>query len=83
MAILDWGFGHLTRSIPIIEVIAESSNHLHVCVTKEQLNFLEKILNVEWHIVDGYDITFKTDRPISNHVTLATQLLRESRMIRR
>ena len=56
---LDWGLGHTTRCIPIIQSLLELNANVYVGVNEEQKKLLElENLNVEYISFKGYAITY-------------------------
>lgn len=63
IAPLDWGLGHATRCIPIIQSLQTQGHQIIVAVNKKQQHLLEKELNqIQFIFLEGYQITYSKSR---------------------
>lgn len=59
---LDWGGGHLARSIPLLHQLARQGNRLTVRCTFTQRSVLETYgVPAAYHIIEGFSFHFKGD----------------------
>lgn len=55
----DWGFGHVARSIPIIEKLISQNNTIYFAGNKKQNSIVEEYLPaIHFVVLDGYDFRF-------------------------
>ncbi len=55
----DWGFGHVARSIPIIEQLVSQNNTIYFAGNKKQNAIVEEYLpSIHFIALDGYDFRF-------------------------
>lgn len=79
---LDWGLGHTTRCIPILQELAAQGFQIDVACTENQKAVLEKeVNNLRFHIIKGYNITYSTSRHFFS-LKIASQIPKMIRMIR-
>lgn len=72
-AALDWGYGHLTRSIPIIRFLL-TNNRIIFCGTQNQIHFiLNEFPQIETELIQGYDIQ------LSSAQSTYVQIVKQSR----
>lgn len=58
-SMLDWGLGHTTRSIPLIQEFDNQGFNIHIAATEKQIHFLRKELpKATYHFIRGYDIHY-------------------------
>ncbi len=58
-AALDWGFGHVTRSIGIIrELIAQQNNVIIACNSEQESLFKSYFPNLRYEFLEGYNFKF-------------------------
>ena len=58
-AALDWGFGHVTRSIGIINELIEKQNDITIaCNTEQKELFKSYFSNVKFEFLEGYELNF-------------------------
>lgn len=56
---LNWGWGHVTRSIPIIQQLLDQENELVICCSKDQEAFLRSEFPNLWYVPHkGYPFSF-------------------------
>ncbi len=61
--ILNWGLGHATRSIPIIEMLQQRGHQISVASDGEALDLLKKSLqNVEFVVLHPFEIRYSVKR---------------------
>ena len=71
VAPLDWGIGHATRCIPIIQKLLEYNFHVIIGADKRPMDLLKKEFSqLEFVTFPGYNITY----PDSNNMTIAIAL---------
>ncbi len=69
---LDWGFGHLTRCIPIIHKLILNDNKVVFAGTKNQIDFIgREFPQIETELIKGYEITL--DATKSTYLQLVKQ----------
>ena len=57
ISVLDWGFGHMTRCVPVIEALIESNNTVVFAGNDKQINFIEKEFpSIKTEYLEGYNI---------------------------
>lgn len=72
-AVLNWGLGHATRSIPIINDLIQNNNEVIVASDGDALQFLQAYYpNLQFLELPGYNITYSRRKKQSLH--LLTQL---------
>jgi uncharacterized protein (TIGR00661 family) len=55
----DWGFGHVARSIPIIEQLMSQNNTIYFAGNKKQNSIVEEYFpKIHFIVLDGYDFRF-------------------------
>ena len=55
----DWGFGHVARSIPIIEQLVSQNNTIYFAGNKKQNSIVEEYFPmIHFIVLDGYDFRF-------------------------
>jgi uncharacterized protein (TIGR00661 family) len=55
----DWGFGHVARSIPIIEQLVSQNNTIYFAGNKKQNSIVEEYFpKIHFIVLDGYDFRF-------------------------
>ncbi len=55
----DWGFGHVARSIPIIEQLVSQNNTMYFAGNKKQNSIVEEYFpKIHFIVLDGYDFRF-------------------------
>lgn len=60
VALLDWGLGHLTRSVPIIRHLTDSHFHVIVACTPVQKSLLiSEFGEIEFVECEGYSISYR------------------------
>lgn len=81
-AVLNWGFGHVSRSIPVIdELIAMKNTVVIACNAEQKAVFLEYFPEMSFVELDGYPFQFKGNgRFISD---LLSQFFRLNRFLKR
>ncbi|MES2590116.1 MAG: hypothetical protein V4622_14140 [Bacteroidota bacterium] len=58
-AVLDWGFGHVTRSIGIIRELLEQENQVIIACNKEQKALFKSYFpNLRYEFLNGYNFQF-------------------------
>lgn len=63
IAPLDWGLGHATRCIPIIQSLKNQGHQIIVAVNKQQQHLLEKeISQIQFIFLEGYQITYSKSK---------------------
>jgi len=59
IAPLDWGLGHTSRCIPIIELLLSRGHKVFTCGDKNsEILFKEHFPNIEHLIIDGYNVKY-------------------------
>lgn len=57
---LNWGLGHVTRTIPIIKQLIEQENEIRICCSASQEAFYRDFFPDLWYIPhEGYPFSFK------------------------
>ncbi len=57
ISVLDWGFGHVTRCIPIIQSLIQSNNIIVFAGNEKQISFIEKEFpTIKTEYLEGYNI---------------------------
>lgn len=66
IAVLNWGQGHIYRTIPIIQQLINQKNTIHIACDDTQKLIFEAYLNdeVTFHFLAGYDFRFSTTKSI-------------------
>lgn len=60
IALLDWGLGHLTRSVPIIRHLTDNQFHVIVACTEVQKSLLvREFEEIEFVSCEGYGISYR------------------------
>lgn len=58
-AVLDWGYGHVTRSIGIIRELVAQENHITLaCNSEQELLFKSYFPDVNYVQLEGYQLSF-------------------------
>lgn len=71
---LDWGLGHTTRCIPIIEELIQRDFNVIVAGTDTQVKVLRvEFPNLEYHVIEGYNIHY-TNRKWLLAISMMTQM---------
>lgn len=72
-AILYWGLGHTSRSIPIIKLLLDEGYNVVVCTNGPVVTFLEKELkanhDLNYEYLPPYNISYKSDSMVWNITT--------------
>jgi len=67
VAVLNWGLGHATRSIPIIRLLLSQNNHISIASDGAALTLLQStfpdLTSLE---LPGYDVTYPTSNMVWN-----------------
>lgn len=80
-AVLNWGIGHATRSIPIIEKLLLQNNQIILFSDGEAGKLLtEKFPHLPYHTLPSYNIRYDNDR--FPFISLVSQAIIRSRVIR-
>lgn len=59
VAVLNWGLGHATRSIPLIDLLLQCGAKVSIAGDGSPLQFLrEAYPNLEWHALPAYNIQY-------------------------
>lgn len=62
---LNWGLGHVYRSVPLIQRLQEYNNIFHIaCDAKQQAIFERYLENITYHSLKGYDFKFANGKSI-------------------
>lgn len=78
VAPLDWGLGHATRCVPLIQILKQAQCHVYVAGDPTILKLLQQELTgVEYLPLDGYNIQYSSKR------TLAPKILKQTPKILR
>ena len=57
---LNWGWGHVSRSIPMLQILIENKNHVTIACTDEHKTIYEEYLeNVDFILWEGYPFRFR------------------------
>lgn len=60
---LNWGKGHVYRSIPLIQKLQEKGNNIHIACDKKQQEIFKRYLkDVAYHFLKGYDFNFSSSK---------------------
>lgn len=74
IAPLNWGLGHATRSLPLIQYYAEH-NHIEVCSDGLALDWLKRELPaIKMHDLPGYDIIYDKRPSIRTQAVMARKV---------
>jgi UDP:flavonoid glycosyltransferase YjiC (YdhE family) len=80
-ACLDWGSGHVARSVSLLKQLANQGNALFICCTeKQQLIFESYGIPAKYFVVDGFQFRFKGDGNFTSE--MRRNALRFSRWIK-
>lgn len=61
-ACLDWGSGHVARSIPLLKQLANQGNELFICCAEKQQSIFESYgIRGTYLIVNGFQFRFRGD----------------------
>lgn len=56
---LNWGLGHVTRTIPVIRALLAQNNHICICCNEEQKMIYKNYFpSLEYRDIAGYPFTF-------------------------
>lgn len=67
VAVLNWGLGHATRSIPIIEDLITQNNHISIASDGAALELLQSVFpHIPTLTLPGYDVTYPTSSMVWN-----------------
>ncbi len=59
IAPLDWGLGHITRCIPLIQLLIDNGHHIITCGNRDaEYIFRQHFKNIEHHIIEGYNVKY-------------------------
>jgi len=63
IAPLDWGLGHVTRCIPLIQALLNKGHKVMTCGNKEaEILFKEHFPSLEHIIIDGYNVKYSKNK---------------------
>lgn len=63
IAPLDWGMGHTTRCVPIIQYLKKQGHQIILAGNKQQINWFKKSIDfVEYVDLEGYNIRYAASR---------------------
>lgn len=78
---LDWGSGHVARSISLLKQLSEQGNELFICCTEKQKSLFELYgISATYLIVDSFQFRFKGDGNFTSE--MRRNVLRFSRWIK-
>lgn len=80
LSALNWGFGHVYRSIALIRKLQNQDNKIHIACSERQKNIFFKYLqgDVTYHSGNEYSFRFSLDKPlIQNNFFQLPALLKE------
>lgn len=81
-ACLDWGSGHVARSISLLKQLADQGNELFICCTeKQQSIFKSYAIPAKYFVVDNFQFRFKGDGNFTSE--MRRNAFRFSRWIRK
>lgn len=73
IAPLDWGLGHATRCMPLIQYLIQHNHHLHIAGNGDSLLYLKDAFpTLTFHELPGYNITYSVGKNAAFHVLLQT-----------
>ncbi|OJX39784.1 MAG: hypothetical protein BGO87_02170 [Flavobacteriia bacterium 40-80] len=66
LSALNWGFGHVYRSIPLVRKLQNQSNKIHIACSEEQKNIFLKYFQheVSYHLSNEYSFRFSLDKSL-------------------
>jgi len=77
IAILNWGLGHATRSIPIIDAFLSNDYDVHIASDGESLNLLKKEYpNLKFYTLPEYNIKYTHKSILLNVLGSSMSILR-------
>jgi len=66
VAPLDWGLGHATRCVPLIQTLKQAQCHVYVAGNPTALKLLqEEVSGVKYLPLDGYEIRYSSKRQLA------------------
>jgi uncharacterized protein (TIGR00661 family) len=66
VAPLDWGLGHATRCVPLIQMLKQAQCHVYVAGNPTALKLLqEEVSGVKYLPLDGYNILYSSKRRLA------------------
>ncbi|TKK71574.1 glycosyl transferase family 28 [Ilyomonas limi] len=66
VAPLDWGLGHATRCVPLIQSLKQAQCHVYVAGNPTALKLLQQeVSGVEYLPLDGYNIQYSSKRQLA------------------
>jgi len=66
VAPLDWGLGHATRCVPLIQTLKQAQCHVYVAGNPTSLKLLQQeIAGVEYLPLAGYNIQYASKRNLA------------------
>lgn len=79
VAVLNWGLGHATRSIPIIRELLSQNNHISIASDGAALELLKSVFpDLAFLNLPGYDVSYPTSSMVWN---VGSQFLKIKRAI--
>lgn len=80
IAVLNWGLGHATRSIPIINAYLKKNYIVHIASDGDALLFLKKEYpDLVFHMLPGYNVTYPYKSILLNVITSSLPILKAIR----
>ncbi len=62
---MDWGLGHATRSVPVIENLLEANAEVIIAAANKPLHFLRlRFPNLKWVLLEGYEPEYQRGIPL-------------------
>jgi uncharacterized protein (TIGR00661 family) len=63
ISVLDWGFGHITRCVPIIQILIKSNNRVVFAGSYEQIKFISnEFPTIETEFLEGYNVQLASNK---------------------
>ncbi len=76
IAILNWGLGHATRSVPLIDAFLVKKYDVHIASDGESLDFLKKEFpKLKFYSLPGYNISYTHDSILKNVLQSSASIL--------
>jgi hypothetical protein len=69
VAPLDWGLGHATRCVPLIQTLKQAQCHVYVAGNPTALKLLkQEVTGVEYLPLEGYNIHYSSKRNMAGKI---------------
>jgi uncharacterized protein (TIGR00661 family) len=88
LSALDWGFGHTTRSLVLIQKLIQQNNTIHFAGNQRQIDFIrQEIPSIHTHHLPGYNIVLSSKKGTYSQMVLQapkllTAIKREAKWVK-